>query len=808
MRRTRLQLVLLALYFLFIGGTSRYQTLYPFRVSHHIIVTLLLGLWLFQRIRTKKGLPSTPLNLPLFAAIGVWFLTSATSIDPRMAFEHIWFPITFVMFYFVIVDFFQRGRGKLIMETFFLMATLLVFITGLEIASWYFGLGILPGTNIGWFDVGIIIPPHLPQVTLAMGITTLLAGFTVPVIFVTATWAMTVRRTDHRRVLSLLVILLVGVLILTYSRGGLMAFLGGCATFGITRALQHPRLLQRVSRKMIIGAGVVIIIVGILGFVALTLPLGIGNSDEGRLDMWQSAVEMTSDHPLTGVGPGLFGRAFREYRDPIIARDKLASAHNAYLNLASETGIIGIAVGIFLATTLATATLRTWHAAKGKNQRLRVEGMFVALVALGIHSFVDVFTITPINMVLIVIVAYVVTGHRTVIDPIPAGKMPPAIALFGIVIVYGFVQLQWDRAQSLYESSFGRPNSEAITLTKQAQEIDPHLRLYQLHEAYLVGQRTGNIEDIDTAIHDYERVLELEPSWDVGWINLAYLEILRGQPEIALAHLERAIAINPLTSASFQWAALAEEHGFASVDDIKQKYRQALPRYPNLPLADAWWSTDLRHEVSTNYVTRLPVERQYRIWAVRAPEMAQSLIPVEPTTDVDWWIVGHDLLINVGDLIRAEEAFSQAIRLNPSNGDYYVSRALTRLSNKELAMRDLELAELNGTRYEYPKTVWAMLAEDQQSAQQLKAEALPIYSAPQEFSAVLYNRRAVFDIPRDMRFPGLGRSILAPWYEVAYQFIEDGKLENAINAFTFILENAPYETEALEQLSILTETDS
>ncbi len=678
MRRTRYLILFFAIYFIFVGGSGRYGTLYQLRVVHHILVTGLLSLWLIQRIRRGKGIPSTPLNMPLLGLIGVWFISALFSADPRMSIEHIWFPFTFIIIFFIVVDFFQRGRGKIIMEASFFVLTLVIFLTGLELVSWYFGLGILPNTSASWFDVGIIIPPYLPKVSMAMGISTLVAGFTVPSIFITATWAKTVRQKSHRRVLWIVSILLFITLILTFSRGGLLAFIGGLATFMGIRAIQHPAFTSRISPKAIGGIAATIAI-GIMAlFIAMTLPYAIGKSDEGRLDMWQSAVKMTIDHPITGVGTGLFGRTYRDYRDPLVGRDKLAAAHNLYLNISSELGLIGILAGSLLAFVLVRASWQTWGNAKGHNQHLRVEGMFVALVALAIHSTIDVFTITAINFVFIVIVAYLVTGHRTILDPLPTGQLRPSYFLLGLTILFGGLLLNWDRAQGLFQSSFSESPSEALELTRKAQEIDPYLNLYHLHEAFLLGQLADDDKTISTAIQVYEDALELEPTWDIGWINLAWLELQQNNPDIALNYLQLASDIYPLNSARFAFARTADIYNLRDDDIILNAYLNAISLTPYLPLADAWWETPLSATATEQYLEKLNVEYRYRVYRVHRPDLVQELIPDNPQTAIDWWIVGQIALEN-DDIQSAEEAFTKAINLNPRRGDYYVSRAQTRL---------------------------------------------------------------------------------------------------------------------------------
>jgi len=810
MRATRYLLLLLAIYFVFIGGSSRYVTLYQVRILHHIIITAVLGLWLYRQVRRGRGLPSTPLNLALFATIAVWFVSALTSLDPRMAIEHMWFPFTYVLMFFVIADYFQRGRGKLIMEVFFFVVVIVIMLTGLEYASWYFGLGIMPNTNVGWYDMGILFPPSLPPASLAFGISTLVAGFTVPCIFITATWAMTVRYKAHRRILWVVTSLLFLTLILTFSRGGLLAFIGGLTTFIIIRAIQHPALTRRISPKLIGGVGGIFAIGIMLVFVFATLPFAIGRSDEGRLDMWRSAVEITVDNPITGAGTGLFGRAYRDYRDPNVGRDKLASAHNFYLNLSSELGIIGMLVGGWLAYTLLKSSWQTWKQAKGKAQHLRVEGMFVALTALAIHSMVDVFTIMPINLVLIIIVAYLVTGHRRILDPLPTGQMRPAYVLMGITILFGAILLQWDRAQGLFQATFGLPAPQALPLIEEAQTIDPHLNLYHLHEAFILGNHATTNDEIDDAITAYTSALDLEPTWDIGWINLAHLELQRGNPDRAFEHLERANEIYPFNSAIFSMARLADEYNIKSSQQVEAYYNLALRSpvigYPTtLPLSDIWWRTTSATNATEHFVNSRSLEYKYRVYRILRPELAEALIPTSPQSAMEWWIVGQSLF-DTGNSDEALLAFNQAIELEPTRGDYYVSRAKAQLNSPHNSIKDLQLAQLYGTTYEYPNTVWADLAKTEEEAINFKANALPIRSLPQTFAGVLYTRPAIFNIPQNLQYPGFGESLLAPWYDIAEYRVTTGDIPQAIQAYEFIRGQAPYASRAQIQLEELRQT--
>lgn len=808
MRTKRLFFILLVFYFSFLGGSAYYNILFPVRVLHHAAVTLLLAGWLLARIRSGSGLPRTMLEAPLLAVVAVWFVSALASLDPRVALENIWFPLTHLLLFFIAVDLLQRGRYRLLLEAQFIMAALVVFITLLELASWYFGLGILPGTEIGWPQMGFLLPPTIPEVSLALNISTLQAGYVAPLVTLTLVWGLTSTRSDYRRALYALALLLLLVLLLTGSRGGLLSLLAALGALALIRLMQWPRLTARIPPRLLLAGGLAAALAGAALFVLFTLPLGRGQSNEGRLDMWQSAISMTADHPLLGVGPGLFGRALRDYRDPDLARDHLASAHNAYLNNTAETGLAGLAAAAALLFLFSRQAWRTYRSAPTPARRFRLEAGAAALAGVAAHSMVDVFTVTPVVLVIILLAAYVLVGQRSSLDPVPALPRWTAAAALLPVLLYGLAFIQFDRAGLHYMLSLPGGDN-ALQQAAAAHELDPHLRLHTLQYEYLTAQQLAS-SDPDAAVAAYTRALSLEPTWDTGWINLAALEEMRGNLAAALEHLRRAWAINPMNTAPLHWARLAEAADAAPADEIVAAYLLELNNRfnPDLPLADFWWQTALRRQAVELYLPSAAPVNRYRILAAHDPGRLSSLLSDEPSTAADFWMLGEYTLTVFEDPQNAVVLFSQAIELSPYSGDAYASRAraYARL-DPAAALADLDMARLLGTRYEYPNALRARLTDDPQQALLLAASALPPRPHPQGFAAVLYaGRPAAFDLFPSMRRPGPGRAVMSPWYDVAYTFLEQGLRANAITAFSAILDYAPAEDEARQQLEALLAT--
>jgi O-antigen ligase/cytochrome c-type biogenesis protein CcmH/NrfG len=705
MRLYRLLFILMAFYITFIGGSTYYNIVPVVRVFHHGVMTVVLGLWLLHKWRRSGGVPATPLNAPVIAALVTWLVSSAASIDPRAAVENVWLPLNHVVIFLILADMFQTGRQKWVMEAAFILGGMIVFITGLEVGSWYWGWGIIPGTEVGWASVALI-PPVLPRVTLALNVSTWLAAFVAPLMLLALAWALTVRRSADRRVLWVLAAALGLVLLLTSSRGGWLSLGTGFAVFVVMRLLQDERLARWRALRWGIAAVVIVGIVGGAALLILRASDSRRSGDEVRLDLWRSAAQMTLDYPALGVGPGNFGRAWRDYRQPAFARDHLPAAHNALLNTSSETGLVGVGVSLWLAAALALAWRRRWQAADTTARRIRLEAAMAALLGIGVHSMVDVFTPTPVVLPLLCLAAYCVTGHRSALAPVPPrGLLEKALTavLLALVVGYGlWFALRVDPAYLSAASALRTPRlSEAIASVENARSLDPALRLYDLLHATLLGIQadlTRASDDIAQAIAAYQRALALEPTWDGGWINLAGLYLLADEPTQALAALDTARGISEADSpAVFHWARTAE--AIISAYAVAIANNAGLARLPVTPF---WQQTPLRWAAVERFLAEQPIDVRYYVLSYHRPDEAAALVPAQPLNAREWWVLGRSRLAS-GDAPGALSAFATASALDPTNGDYYLAQAQAQQAlrgPRPDSSRNMALAALWGTTLE------------------------------------------------------------------------------------------------------------
>lgn len=181
----------------------------------------------------------------------------------------------------------------------------------------------------------------------------------------------------------------------TGSRGGLLAHMVALVVMFYFFQPKGPRL-ARIVRVVAMAAVVV---------AFLRLPVRreaesasrLQQIDEitsvSRLALWGAASAMFLDHPVLGVGYGNYRALYNDYI-PGMAPNQL-DAHNIYLQMLSEMGIIGFAAFCFLIFSLAAGALKLVRTSDPLFHLIGI-GMGGALTATLVHGMVDyLFNVSP-----------------------------------------------------------------------------------------------------------------------------------------------------------------------------------------------------------------------------------------------------------------------------------------------------------------------------------------------------------------------------------------------------------------------------
>lgn len=799
--RTALVIVLVLLV-VFVTGTAYGHTGAIPDTLRWLPLAAPLVVWLVRIARRQAALPRTALDLPLAAAVLWLAVTVIFATERRLAFEFAWPHFAHIALLYLLVDLMRRGWTAAFRAALLAVALVIAAISLVELAAWYFGWFGEPG----WFAVaGWSVPPMLPTLDLALNISTI-QGNTVAVLVPLVVGGALVARARRRRaaLLALAGALLI-IEFLTFSRGGLLGALvaiGVLFAFGALRWGGRSGARTRLLQPRVVVGAVLIAALGVgLLMVAWSARPQRSASDQGRLDTWRSAVEMAADHPATGVGPGLFGRTLRTYRDPALAQDKLVSAHNLPLNVLAETGIPGLLILLWFAVQLLRAWWRGWTGADF-TRRVGLEAALAALAAYGVHSLVDTFPLTSSVLPLLIVIAYTLAEPRPAPEVAPRTQRAVAWGSVAVIAVYAAALLAFDVAQGwMLASQRAAAQGDldaALTRARRAQAWDPALSLYDLQEAYTLGllANARPSEYLQPAIDAHVRALASEPTFDLGWANLAGLYAQDGNQSAAQDAMRRAAAINPQVAVYWWWLGEGER-ALAEDADLAEYVRDRDP---------AGLRAFLRDD------ERPAAVRLYAALLADQPDEVARLVAA--AQQEGGWMAHLALGMHAQQVLRdpalAMTWLGRAVSARPQDERPALARA-----EAELAVELLDAAEADARRALFADRYggaygYALLAQVERARGTSEDRVMDLLRAsvqprpvPEYFAGTVYARPADFDILPQLRMPGMVSRFYAGWLELAELYTARGDIAEAQAVYRDLLALNPQLEAAAEALAAL-----
>ena len=134
-------------------------------------------------------------------------------------------------------------------------------------------------------------------------------------------------------------------LVYTGSAGGSMAFVVGLAAFCL---LAWGGRLRRGAPWIAAAAALAVLVIAAVSMTH-RVPKPVRDamaSYDVRIGYWRGGLAMAEAHPVAGVGLGTFGDHYPRYRWPLARMAQ--AAHNDYLQVFAELGLVGLAAFLWL----------------------------------------------------------------------------------------------------------------------------------------------------------------------------------------------------------------------------------------------------------------------------------------------------------------------------------------------------------------------------------------------------------------------------------------------------------------------------
>lgn len=394
----------------------------------YVIATLVLILWVFDSMSTgairfsKSRLQIPIIALILFGIIQIIpFGTSATAelsgIPNTLSIEPFWTKLTtihlvalFIIFsaFLVFIDSAKRIRKLVLILTVFGFAYSFYAILQMVLS---------PDKIYGVYEsqyaasFGSFVNRHnfaaFMEMTIALPLGLVFVGG-IP---------------KDKRLLYFTAIGIMGAaLLLSGSRGGLVALLAEIALLALltTNNKKRGNILVKFALSGLLVAVIVAGSIFVGGESSLTRFAETSTSKNfttNRSHIWSTTIEAIKERPLFGAGLGSFNAAYAKH-DTFNGMERVEQAHNDYLQVLADAGIVGLLIGLYFLFQLfkrGRASIKT----ENLFRRGIAVGALAGCFAILVHSIFDfVLHTSAISIMFLILIALLVKSGEDYPDDI------------------------------------------------------------------------------------------------------------------------------------------------------------------------------------------------------------------------------------------------------------------------------------------------------------------------------------------------------------------------------------------------------
>ena len=367
-----------------------------------LLVTAMIWLWLFLLIQEKEQKTTFPLAIPLIVYLGVSVFSLLNATNPYEGLFALSQEAIYIFLFWLVVNHIRTSEQVERILLWTISSAVIVSLIGIYQAF---------GGDIPWLvrtgGIGSTFGNKSPAAQY------ILLTLPFPYFFL-----LSATERDRQRLFAVCAAITTTYLVYTGTRaswiGGLAATLTIFIFLRLKRARLQPQITHLIaqirSQKMLLGC-VILFVVGmnlippflagnwsaqrVLPRLATGLELEQDTSFRERLAMWSNTLGMFKDHPLLGVGKGNFKifyplYATRKVEGSVFSPEvQPREAHNDYVQLLAETGILGFVSFIFIMLLIG---VRLWKSI-GENNDPRSMPTLLSLsfsfIALLVNAFLD-----------------------------------------------------------------------------------------------------------------------------------------------------------------------------------------------------------------------------------------------------------------------------------------------------------------------------------------------------------------------------------------------------------------------------------
>jgi len=256
---------------------------------------------------------------------------------------------------------------------------------------------------------------------------------------------------------------------------------------------------------------------------------------EGRWPIWRDTIRMISAFPVFGCGLGNYGTGFLRFQTAVVER-AFDHAHNDYLELASELGLVGFLIFGAFALLIFVRAVRVARHGPDRATRILALGSIGAMVAIAIHSVADFNLYVPANALVLVCILGIAAALPVSSEPSHSREPREtfskklSLAAAGLLILYAPA---WIVFELKYRND---PNAENIFCRFGVCDTDALI-------AAEVQNHGGSVRAVPVA--ELVTALERDPAAPNRWCDLGEALAKSGHMDQSRRCFETAVELGP-----------------------------------------------------------------------------------------------------------------------------------------------------------------------------------------------------------------------------------------------------------------------
>lgn len=333
--------------------------------------------WLSRWIRWGRPTRPTALDVPIAVYLGTAALSLWPSVDRAHSLSFLLVLVAGAAVYYAVVNA-VTDRARLGWAVgLYLAGGLALIIVGFLQTDWSEVAKASPLPVVySWLQT----VPHLLGRTLSRGIT---AGAAVLFVPLSLAMAAAAPRRWHRGLAAAATLLTVAFLLLSQSRGDILALALTIPALGLWLLPGgHVMFVSSLLGAFALLAGLVLYAPNVVAQIAISYP--------SRWQVWERAAYIIRDHPFTGIGLDTFQHVAQNvypYFD--FGWNRLPMAHNRLLQVGADQGVVGLVAFVALILLFYSANRRALQGVQTRAQRALALGLWGGFTAFMFSSVLD-----------------------------------------------------------------------------------------------------------------------------------------------------------------------------------------------------------------------------------------------------------------------------------------------------------------------------------------------------------------------------------------------------------------------------------